>query len=157
MPFGSQHLCFVGLGKSPSAPWLWAATTAAVSEREAALDPARPLQTLYLSGILPPPLAAQLDYTERNTALHHGVSTFTIGSQGVHLERLISSYKTNPSGVADASYLDVTTMRTLSHLRTSLRNRIATKYPRHKVANSGTQVGAGQAVVTPNLQPLKIL
>jgi phage tail sheath gpL-like len=42
-------------------------------------------------------------------------------------------------------------MLTLQYLRFSLRNRFASRYPRHKLANDGTRVGAGQAVITPKL------
>jgi phage tail sheath gpL-like len=45
----------------------------------------------------------------------------------------------------------VTTLLTLLYLRYSFRARIASKYPRHKLADDGTRIGAGQAVITPKL------
>lgn len=69
----------------------------------------------------------------------------------VLIERLITTYQTNAYGVDDASYLDIETMRTLAYLRLTVRARIATKFPRHKLAADGTQFGPGQAIVTPNI------
>ena len=42
-------------------------------------------------------------------------------------------------------------MRTLAYLRYSLRNRIALKFPRHKLASDGANFGPGQAIVTPSV------
>jgi len=42
-------------------------------------------------------------------------------------------------------------MLTLLYLRFSWRVRIGNRYPRHKLANDGTQFGAGVAVITPQL------
>ncbi len=150
----SQLICLVGVGKSPSAPWSWAATTAAVSEREAALDPARPLQTLLLPGVLPPNDGTTLDYTERNTALKKGVSTTTTQAGKVRIERLVTPYATNPAGAADGAYHDLTVVRILAFLRSSLQRRIALKYPRHKLANDGA---TGDNVVTPSTLKAEIV
>ena len=59
-------------------------------------------------------------------------------------------YQTNAYGVTDTSYLDITTQATLSYLRYSVRARITNKYPRHKLADDGTNFGPGQAIVTPS-------
>jgi phage tail sheath gpL-like len=69
----------------------------------------------------------------------------------VLIERLVTTYQTNPFGVEDISYLDITTMRTLAYLRYSVRARIALKFPRHKLANDGTNFAPGQAIVTPKI------
>jgi phage tail sheath gpL-like len=42
-------------------------------------------------------------------------------------------------------------MRTLFYLRFTVRARIALKFPRHKLANDGTNFSPGQAIVTPNI------
>jgi phage tail sheath gpL-like len=81
-----------------------------------------------------------------------------VGEDGnVYIERLITTYQTNPTGVPDPSYLDICTMRTLAYLRYTLRARIALRFPRHKLANDGTNFGPGQAIVTPAIIKSEIL
>lgn len=146
----SPHQSIIGAGKSPTPVYVWAAVVAAVDAFEP--DPARPRQTLVLPGLLAPAIGDRWTRDERNLALYDGISTTVVdaGDQ-VLIERLITTYQSNAFGVADASYLDIETMRTLAYLRFTVRARIAQKYPRHKLANDGTQYGAGQAVVTPNV------
>ncbi|MBN8486372.1 MAG: phage tail sheath subtilisin-like domain-containing protein [Burkholderiales bacterium] len=146
----SPHLVVVGSGKSPTPPWLWAATVAALDAYES--DPARPRQTLAIPGVLAPAVADQWTREERNTLLYSGISTFRADLDGTcRVERLITTYRLNAFGVEDTAYLDVETMRTIAYLRFTVRQRITTRYPRHKLANDGTVVSAGQAVVTPNV------
>jgi len=146
----SPHQSILGAGKSPSPTYVWAAVAAAVDAYEP--DPARPRQTLVLPGVLPPAIGDRWTRDERNLALFDGISTTLVDAGGqVLIERLITTYQTNAFGVDDPSYLDIETMRTLAYLRFTVRARIATKFPRHKLANDGTQFGAGQAVVTPNI------
>lgn len=146
----SPFLSIMGCQKSPIAPWIVAAVTGAVDAYEP--DPARPRQSLVLTGILAPADADRYTMSERNIHLYDGISTYTVDDGGNCLiERLITTYKTNPQGVADTSMLDIETMRTRAYLRYSVRARIALKYPRHKLASDGTQFAAGQAVVTPKI------
>ncbi len=89
---------------------------------------------------------------ERNLLLFDGISTFQIGSDdSLCVERLITTYKETPFGAEDTSYLDVNTRLTLGYLRYDFRNYILRKYPRHKLADDGTNFGQGQAVMTPNI------
>lgn len=67
------------------------------------------------------------------------------------VERLITAYRLNAQGIADISYLDIETMRTLAYLRYSLRARVSSRYPRCKLADDGTSFGPGQAIVTPSI------
>lgn len=144
------HLTIISGGKSPTPPWVWAAQAAAVDAFEP--DPARPRQTLPLPSCLPPKVNEQLTREERNTLLYDGISTYTVQpGNAVAVERLITTYKVNAFGAEDTAYLDVETMRTLAYLRYTVRNRIATRYPRHKLANDGTNYGPGQAIVTPSV------
>jgi phage tail sheath gpL-like len=144
------HMTIMGCQKSPTAPWIVAAITGAIDAYEP--DPARPRQTLVLTGMLPPKDADQYKLSERNTHLYDGISTFTVDAGGNCLiERLITTYQTNAFGVADVSYLDIETMRTIAYLRFSARAHIALKFPRHKLANDGTNFSPGQAIVTPKI------
>lgn len=146
----SPHLTIMGAGLSPTPTYVWAAVAAAVDAYEP--DPARPRQTLLLPGVLPPAIAQRYTREERNLHLFDGISTTVVdaGDQ-VLIERLITTYKTNAIGVADISYLDIETMRTIAYLRFSVRSRIGLKFPRHKLADDGTRFGPGQAIVTPNV------
>ncbi len=146
----SPHLSIMGAGKSPTAPWVWAAVTGAVDAFEP--DPARPRQTLPLPGCLAPVEADRYTRSERNLHLYDGISTFIVDAGGtVLIERLITTYQTNAFNVPDISYLDIETLRTIAYLRYSVRSRIALKFPRYKLANDGTRFGPGQAIVTPKI------
>lgn len=138
------------VNSSPTPTYEAAATYAAVCALQATIDPARPLQTLALPNVLPPPLADQFTRDERNVLLTDGIATHYVSPSGdVLIERAITTYQLNPLGIADISYLDSETLRTLAQLRYEIRATIALKYPRHKLASDGTFFDPGQAVVTP--------
>lgn len=146
----SPHLTIMNAGKSPTPAYVWAAVAAAVDAYEP--DPARPRQTLLLPGLLAPATPDRMTRDERNLHLFDGISTTIVDAGGqVLIERLITTYKTNAFGVADISYLDIETMRTIAYLRFSVRARIALRFPRHKLAADGTRFAPGQAIVTPNV------
>ncbi len=146
----SQHLSIMGADKAPSGPWAWAGAYGGTAAYHVKIDPARPLQTLPLPSIVPPKVEDRFTLQERNLLLHDGIATFTVDDGGiVRIERAITTYQTNAQSVADPSFLDLNTMKTLAYLRYSVRARILQKFPRHKLADDGTRFGAGQAVVTP--------
>lgn len=148
----SQLLSIAGLKGCPAPAWEVAAVITGVAAYYLHIDPARPLQTLPLTGVLPPAEEARFTMEERNLLLHDGISTLTVDDGGaVLIERLITTYETNAYGIDDISYLDVNTLKTLAYLRYSVRARISMRFPRHKLASDGTGVGAGQAVVTPKV------
>ncbi len=152
----SPHLTILGMGKSPTLPYIAAAIVGAVDAAEP--DPARPRQTLPLPGILPPLVQERFSQPERDSMLQSGVSTFVVDDGGnVMVERLITTYKTNSLGFTDYSYLNVETMRTIGYFRYDIRATIASKFPRHKLADDGTQFSAGQAIVTPVLIRMELL
>lgn len=140
-------------GTSPiTPPSEFAAECAAAIAASAAADPARPFQTLALVNAKAPAESALFTAVERNLALYDGISTSSVAAgRVVQLERMVTTYQTNAAGASDESYLDATTMFTLMFLRYSWRNRMATRYPRHKLASDGTQIAAGQAVITPSI------
>ncbi len=148
----------MGTGASPTPPYIWAAVYAAVAAFSVTNDPARPLQTLPLPGILPPAVEDRWTMEERNLLLYDGISTCSVDAGGqVLIERAITTYQTNSYGVADTSYLDVTTPATLSYIRYATRARITQKFPRHKLADDGTAFGPGQAIVTPAIIRAELL
>lgn len=144
----------MGTNKMPSPPWEVAAAYAGVAAYYLAIDPARPLQTLVLTGILPPSKAQRWDLTERNLHLWDGVATYNVDtSDQVCIEREISTYRENSYGSSDASYLDITTPATLGYYRYAMKAHITQKYPRHKLAGDDVldNLEPGQAVVTPKI------
>ncbi len=147
----SPHVTCMGTGISPMPPYLWASAYAGQAAAALLNDPARPLQTLVLPGILPAVEEVRWTQEERNLLLYDGIATHMVDDGGqVRIEREISMYQTNAYGVDDPSYLDITTQATLSYLRYSLRARITNKFPRHKLTDDGTKFDPGQAVVTPS-------
>lgn len=148
----SPHLTILGLAGCPTPPWEVAAALCGVAAYHLAIDPARPLQTLPLAGVLPPSELDRFRLEERNLLLFDGISTARVDDGGrVLIERAITTYQTNAFGLADPSYLDLNTLKTLAFLRYSVRARISQRYPRHKLASDGTRFGAGQAIVTPRV------
>lgn len=148
----SPHVSISSCYKMPTMPWEYAAGVAGVVAVQGQIDPARPLQTLEVDGILPPAVTERFTWSERNLLLYDGIATNYVDSGGlVRIERMITTYQENPLAAPDPSYLDVETLLTLSYLRFDFRSYFLTKYPRHKLANDGTRFGAGQAVMTPKL------
>ena len=135
---------------SPTPSWLWATAAAAQTIKSASSDPARPLQTLPLEGCTLDERAAH-SISEQNVLLYDGMSTVNVTAGSARISRLVTTYRQNPAGDTDTSYLDVTTLYTLAHILRFLRNRITTKYARYKLANDGTRFGEGQAIVTPQI------
>ncbi|PIW54589.1 MAG: phage tail protein [Sphingomonadales bacterium CG12_big_fil_rev_8_21_14_0_65_65_10] len=148
----SELITVLGLGESPSWAPDAAAIYAAAASYHSAIDPARPLQTLVLDGLVAPKLNGRFTRAQRELLLKDGISTFTVtGSGTCRIERAITTYQTDQFGLEDVSFLDLETVTTLAFLRASLRARVAQKYPRHKLAADGTRFGAGQAIVTPSV------
>lgn len=146
----SPHSSFMGVRSSPTPIYTWAAVVAAVCEFNSAIDPALPFQTLPLPGVLPPAQADLFTRPERNLLLKDGVSTFMVDQGGtVMLERVITTYQTNAFGIDDVSYLDLETKWTVDYMRFAFRVRIGLRFPRHKLADDGTEFAPGQQIVTP--------
>jgi phage tail sheath gpL-like len=148
----SPFTSIIGAKAAPNPPYEWASAYGAKVGFASAIDPARPFQTLELAGILAPAPGDQFTRTERELLLRDGISTWTLaGGSVVQIERAISTYQVNAFNLEDVAWLDLNTPLTLAYLRYSVRVRIATKYPRHKLADNGTAFAPGQAVVTPNV------
>lgn len=150
---GARNSAFssiIGYKSSPTPPWEWAAAYGAVVGYQGSLDPARPFQTLALPGVLAPAITDVWTRDERDSLLRDGISTYVVDSGGsVLIDRAITTYQLNAQGFDSIAWLDVNTPLTLAYLRYSLRARVATKYPRHKLASDGTYVAPGQPIVTP--------
>lgn len=137
-------------GGEPKPHWVKASLAAAVCAYYLAIDPARPVQSLVLPGLLPATLDKRWTRSERNNLLSYGAATTIVDAGGnVVIERAVTNYTLNTSNVVDPSYRDIETMYTLSYLRYTVRARISQKFPRYKLASDGTPIAPGQAIVTP--------
>ncbi|MDX1602013.1 MAG: phage tail sheath subtilisin-like domain-containing protein, partial [Salinimicrobium sediminis] len=147
----SPHVSIIyGTGIPNTAEEIAAAYGGQVS-LEGQADPARPFQTLVLSGILSPKSVDRFTAEENNTLLNSGIATFQVDSGGnVRIQRAITMYQTNAQSAPSIAYLDVNTMLTLMFLRYDFRTQILTKYPRAKLADDGTILPTGQQILTPN-------
>lgn len=148
-----QHASIMGYNDSPTPPHEWAGAIAGQALRQFVDSDkvGRPLQTLPLIGVLPPPKSSQFIQTERNTLLFDGIATSYVSGGFVRIERLVTTYQLNAFSQPDPSYLDSITLAQLAFINRLAKQRITTKFPRHKVANNGTRFGEGQAIITPNI------
>ena len=138
---------------SPTPPWVWGALLGTVCDREAGIDPARPLQTVALPGVMAPVVGDRFTRDERESLLEDANSTFVVDFSGnAALERVVTMYVLNPdSGDIDRTWLDLETKHTVDYIRFAVRTRIATKFPRSKLADDGTIIAPGQPIVTPSI------
>lgn len=141
---------FIQCGKSPTLPWVKAASIAAQNCGEG--DPARPRQTLVALGVLPAAQENRLEFEEREILLKNGMATtYVDAGNKVRISRLVTAYRTNDQGLPDISMSDLVTMETSSYIRFRVKGRYAERYPRHKLANDDTRIKPGQPVVTPSM------
>lgn len=146
------HETVFGVKAPPQGAYNWSARMAAVVEFNGAIDPARPFKTLEVPGLLGPKKADQFTRAERELLLRDGISTFTVDDDGtVRLEQVITTYQTNPQGIDDVSYLMLNTKWTVDFMRFSFQVDQALAFPRHKLADDGTNFAEGQPVATPRL------
>lgn len=132
--------------------WEIAAAYAAQAAKGLTNDPARPLQTLALSGIVPAPRGSRFTKTQINNLAGLGLATQQVNADGrMAIVRETTSYQKNAYNVADDAYTDLTTLYTLSTLFERQKQAITSKFPRHKLADDGTRFGAGSAIVTPKI------
>ncbi len=136
-------------GLSNTAPWIWGAVHAAIAAAEP--DPARPLNTLVYTGCNAPAVGSRFLKDELELLLHEGGSTYIVDAGGQCIvQRAITTYTLNSASVADPTWLDFTTPRTLAYLRWSWNARLTTKFPRHKLASDGGRPIPGQPIMTPS-------
>jgi len=148
----SDALSVIGIGKSPTNPWIAAAAYGAACAKALGIDPARQLRGIELKDVLPPEEVDQLADEDRNILLYKGIATCTPTVDGQMLiERAVTSYQTNVAGLPDPSRLDVMTVAVASAMRETLRNYVTSHFPDYKLADDGTNWAPTQRVMTPKL------
>ena len=123
---------------SPTPVYEWTAAYTAKAARGLTNDPARPLQTLVLTGVLAAPLHERFNRMELNTIAGYGIATQEVGGDGVMILRETTTYQLNLYGQQDDAYELVTTLATLARLLRNQRQAITSGFPRHKLADDGT-------------------
>jgi phage tail sheath gpL-like len=144
--------------KSPTPIYEWVAAYTAKAQRALTNDPARPLQTLSLNGVLSAPLHDRFNVLELNSLAGAGLATqkTPVGTVPM-ISRETTTYQLNLYGFGDDAYELVTTLATLAKLIRNQRHAITTKFPRHKLANDGTRFGPGQAIITPGIAKAELV
>lgn len=135
----------------PTPVWEAAAARCAWAARALLNDPARPLQTLELTGVMAEPEEDQFTMQERSTLNKKGISTdMVMKDRSVQIETSVTTYQRNKYDLPDNAWQQVNTRATLARVLRRLRSAVTSNYPRHKLGNDGERFGAGQAVMTPN-------
>lgn len=131
--------------------YVWAATVVAWTAFWSNQHPARPYKGLVLSGLKVPKTVRTI--TERRTLLNNGCSTWTVNGDGnIAIERLVTMYQVNDGGIDDETYLDITTVKTFSHIRYDHNAYISTLYFGSEgkiLTESEAAAAASDVLVTP--------
>lgn len=119
-------------GSTTPAYQIAAAYAAVIASEE---DPARPLNTLALTGLDVTNITMRAGRQDQEAALHNGVTPLEVGpGDVVQIVRAITTYTVDPQGVEDPALLDLTTIRTMDYMRKAWRDRIALRFPRDKLS-----------------------
>ena len=143
-------------GTASSARQVAAAYAAMIASEE---DPARPLNTLVLTGIKVPPVTQRLGRTEQETALANGVTPLEVAAGDViQIVRAVTTYTKSAAGATDVSLLDLTTIRILYYVRTACRDRIRLRFHRSKLSKKTPEAVRGELMdVLLKLEELEIV
>lgn len=143
-------------GTTSTARQVAAAYAAVIASEE---DPARPLNTLMLTGIAVPPIAKRLGRTEQETCLANGITPLEVGAGNVvQIVRAITTYTKSAAGATDVSLLDLTSIRTLYYVRQACRDRMRLRFPRSKLSSKTAEAVRGELLdVLKKCEELEIL
>lgn len=158
----NKHETIITYEPSPLAPWDVVAGWLGATAKSSRNDPARPLQTLVLKGLIAPPKASRYTLNIRNALLQAGAALMDYNDDGtVKILRSVTSYKTNSDGATDKSWHDSETCHLVAEVVRTLKTDYLTAYPRAKLVDDGTDFGAGvtftdtgepdQTMVTPKM------
>ncbi|WP_428485956.1 phage tail sheath subtilisin-like domain-containing protein [Rhodopila sp.] len=147
-----QHQVIWGAYGTPTPSWKVAAAATAAVVPSLVAQPNLPLQTLPAYGVMAPPAGpgALPSVSTMQSLLTTGISLLSWDRTGLcRVIRCVTTYQTNPYGVADQSYLDVGTLYTLMAVLRTLQAMVTQRYGRVLLVADGTPIGAGIAAVSP--------
>lgn len=155
-----RHMTVISYEPSPPPPWLVAAGFMGAAAQSLRADPARPVQTLGIPALLAPPKTARYGWATKNTLLASGMALMQYNADGTcAILRAVTTYQKNAQGIPDASFRDAETCYSLMAFVRGQKQALATAFPRAKLADDGTNFGAGttftnglpdQPITTPN-------
>jgi phage tail sheath gpL-like len=146
-----KHMCFLPVYNSQTPTYAMTGALAGVASFALANDPSRQLRGLTLPGVVGPADVDAFIESQRQQLLLVGQSTTTSENGVMAIERLVTANTTTSLGVADASWRDVMTARTLSRIRYDWNTYRALLYPQAKLAPDGSLAAQSdvQGTVTP--------
>jgi phage tail sheath gpL-like len=151
------HMHVMGLEPTPMNPWVIAAAAVGRESQSINIDPARPTQTLELIDMLAAKQIDRFTQGQRNTLLFDGIATLVVTNESIRIERMITTSQKDALGNISDAFLDDNTLFTLMRFNRRMRTMVETKFPRSKLANDGTPIAVGQAIVTPSLMKGEII
>ena len=153
-----QHVTVYGLPATFASP-AYEVIGAAVGATSVSVNaaPARPLQTLALTGILGSGVSQRFLLEDRQALLENGIATLTDDGTTVAIERARTTYQHNSYGDTDVSYFDSETLFTLASLIRRIRTTLTSRYGRCMLADDGTRITSGSNTVTPSMLKAEII
>jgi phage tail sheath gpL-like len=146
----SQWVLCASAYKEPMSPGEKAAAIAAQVAPEASRDPAIPMKTLPLYGILPAIVSDRFNDDINNNLLNAGISTTFVDDGGVvRIQQLVTMYRKSPAGADDTAWQSANTVYCNIYTAYDFVNSLALKYPRAKLIDDGVKVSSGQSIITP--------
>lgn len=138
-----QHLTVLGVSNaSPTPAFIWAAAFVGAIAAPIKAQPNRPVQTLSVLGVRPPPTGQDFSFANQQALLTVGIALAQrVSGGGVQMVRAVTTYQLNKFGLSDISYLDTETLFTLMAIIRFLKGRITQKFPRALIADDGTRIG----------------
>jgi phage tail sheath gpL-like len=149
------HIQMMSFFGSPTPNWVWAAAYCGASAASLRANPAVPLNTNAILGVLAPPDQLLLDQSEQNTLLHTGLSTFDVDPAGVvHIQRSVTTYQTNAAGAPDNSLLNTERLYTIQFIWRDYINFLKSRFSQCIIVPDGTSIPFGAPMTT--LQLIKL-
>nr|WP_025826124.1 phage tail sheath subtilisin-like domain-containing protein [Acetobacter persici] len=151
LTLNDPHTTIMPISDSPSSPLVWAAQIGAWVATSMRDNPALPVTGLALT-VLPPTDAGRFSRDEQNSLLYDGLSTHTVDDSGtVLIQRLITTYQTNASGLPDDSYLGIETLMTAAICLPDMRTYLAAQVGGYILLDDAAKIPAGSKATTAKL------
>lgn len=148
----NQHESVIGANGSPSPDWHWAIDFTAASAVSLRSDPSIPVGGLaggVSLNVVAPVLANRDTFTQRNTMLFDGYTTYVVDNAGtVKVDRAITTYQSNAAGSPDNSYLSLNVPFQLAAYIRAWRTMIQSQFNQVKLVADGSRIPPGNNMVT---------